>query len=68
MEQGSLRPAKGRKSGRRERKESNEAGNTRQAWKKNDHWESTMVLIWKRTNDTDIYFMVCLMRDGEKGI
>lgn len=33
---------------------------------KNDRWESMTVLISKRTNDVDIYFMVCLMRDREK--
>lgn len=34
---------------------------------KNDRRESMTVLIEKRTNDIDICFMVCLMRDREKG-
>lgn len=34
---------------------------------KNDHRDSMAVLILKGTNDVDIYFMVFLMSNGEKG-
>ncbi len=33
---------------------------------KNDRRESMTVLIRKRTNVMDVYFMVCLMKDEER--